>query len=61
MATQRILALVVLTVFLSLAVQVLPALFGSAPSLACGGFFCSSINLVPVEQSITIYRGRRSR
>jgi len=51
MATQRILVLAGLTVFLSLSVQVLPALLGSAASLACGGFFCSSLNLVPIEQN----------
>ncbi len=51
MATHRILVLAGLTVSLSLSVQVLPALLGAAPSLACGGFFCSSINLVPVEQN----------
>jgi len=51
MKLQQTAVLAGLTLASSLLVQGLPLLCGSAQALACGGFFCSSINLVPIEQN----------
>ncbi len=44
-------ALVLLTILLTLIVQGLPLLLDGGNAQACGGFFCSAINLVPIEQN----------
>jgi hypothetical protein len=51
MKLQHIPAVAVLAIAPSLLVQGLPLLCGSSQAFACGGFFCSSINLVPIEQN----------
>ena len=41
----------VLCLFFAVVVQAVPFALGGGAALACGGFFCSSINLVPIEQN----------
>jgi len=51
MKLERLLLRTIFAAFLTVVIQVLPPLFSSAQALACGGFFCSSLNLVPIEQN----------